>query len=94
MPLGVVKDEIPQSQRATFFARLEALFQSCWVVGALVPTLAAIPLLPGLIAVAAVALLTGAVGVLGLAGMGRRRRSRLPDGPEPHGRPLRHDQIS
>ena len=63
---AIVQREIPQIQRATLFARLEALFQLSWVLGALVPTLVPVPLLPGFIVVAAVVLVSGAVLSVGV----------------------------
>jgi hypothetical protein len=69
---AIVQREIPQIQRATLFARLEALFQLSWVLGALVPTLVPVALLPGFIVVAAVVLISGAVVTFGVPG-GRRR---------------------
>jgi hypothetical protein len=91
---AIVQDQIPPSQRATFFARLEALFQSGWVLGALLPTLVVIPLLPGFVVVAALVLLTGLVSVVGLPAPGGRRRSNSSARPEQgHGPPLRHHHI-
>jgi hypothetical protein len=92
---AIVQEEIPPSQRATFFARLEALLQSCWVVGALIPTLVVIPLLSGFVVVAIVVLLTGAVAAVGLPRFRHPTQSRPSDGPEQtHHPPLRHHQIS
>ena len=71
---AIVQREVPQIQRATLFARLEALFQLSWVLGALVPTLVPVALLPGFIVVAAVVLISGAVVSFGVPG--RRRRDQ------------------
>jgi hypothetical protein len=83
---AIVQKEIPPLQRATLFARLEAIFQSCWVLGALIPTLAAIPLLPGFITVATVVLLTGAVAATGPPAHGSHDQRDDP--------PLRRHQLS
>jgi hypothetical protein len=69
---AIVQREIPQNQRATLFARLEALFQLTWVLGALAPTLIPIALLPGFIVVAAVVLISGAVIYVGVPGTRHR----------------------
>jgi hypothetical protein len=75
---AIVQREIPQIQRATLFARLEALFQLSWVLGALVPTLVPVALLPGFIVVAAVVLISGAVVSFGVPGR-RRGDQRAQD---------------
>ena len=70
---AIVQDRDPPSRRATFFARLEALFQLAGCSAPSSSTLAAIPLLPGFIVVATVVLITGAA-----------RRNRTPrDAPPP-----------
>jgi hypothetical protein len=78
---AIVQREIPQIQRATLFARLEALFQLSWVLGALAPTLIPIPLLPGFIVVAAVVLISAAVISVGVPG--RRGGDRRAQEPRP-----------
>jgi hypothetical protein len=77
---------VPPGQRTTLFARLEGLFQACWVVGALMPTLFALPLLAGFVVVAAVVLLAAAIVILPLP---RRppKKSKPTSGPEPRHNP-------
>jgi MFS family permease len=89
---AIVQEQIPPHQRVTFFARLEALLQTGWVLGALIPTLTVIALLPGYIVVTTVVLLSGAVAILRTPGMHRPQRSSSPHGPPSHQPPLR--QVS
>jgi MFS family permease len=57
----------PDSDRSRLFARFESIFQLVWVVGALIPTLFAIPLLAGFIIVAVTVIATSAVFLVGMA---------------------------
>jgi MFS family permease len=79
---AIVQREIPAAQRTTLFARLEGLFQVCWVLGALISTLVAIPLMPGFMVVAAVVLLSGTVMIVPLPGLRINKESNQTEGPE------------
>ncbi len=83
---SMVQRDVPPAQRGKLFARTEASFQLVWVVGALVPVLVTIDLLPGIVIVALISAAGFALFLLGLAraeqgslpawwpGEGRRRR--------------------
>jgi Major Facilitator Superfamily len=64
---ATVQRVAPDADRSRLFARFESIFQLVWVVGALIPTLFAIPLLAGFIIVAVTVIGTSAVFLVGLA---------------------------
>jgi MFS family permease len=80
---AIVQQEVPPGERTTLFARLEGLFQASWVLGALVPTLVALPLLAGFVTVAAVVLVAAAVVILPLP----RRPHKQPKPTNPPEQP-------
>ncbi len=57
---AMAQDQVPESSRASTFARLEASFQTVWVLSALIPTAAAIPLRAGFAAMAVTLILLAA----------------------------------
>lgn len=59
---AMTQDQVPESSRASTIARLEASFQTVWVLSALIPTAAAIPLRAGFVAMA-ITLIALAAGV-------------------------------
>ena len=76
----------PDADRSRLFARFESIFQLVWVVGALIPTLFAIPLLAGFIIVAVTVIATSAVFVVGMARAHSgpaRSESEPPAAPSP-----------
>ena len=60
---ATVQTQVPEDARARSFARLEATFQTSWVLAAMVPTLFEIPLLAGFVTMATVLIVLG-IGVL------------------------------
>lgn len=64
---AIVQREIPDTDRSRLFARFESIFQLVWVVGALIPTLIAVSLLPGFVLVALTVIATSTVFVVGMA---------------------------
>jgi MFS family permease len=64
---ATVQRVAPDADRSRLFARFESIFQLVWVVGALIPTLFPIPLLPGFIIVAVTVIATSTVFLVGLA---------------------------
>jgi hypothetical protein len=91
---AIVQQEVPPGQRTTLFARLEGLFQASWVLGALVPTLVALPLLAGFVVVAAVVLLAAAVVIL--PPPRRPHKQPKPTSPpeQPHGPTIRQQHAT
>jgi hypothetical protein len=91
---AIVQQEVPPGERTTLFARLEGLFQASWVLGALVPTLVALPLLAGFVTMAAVVLVAAAVVILPLP----RRPHKQPKPTNPpkqrHGPTIRQDHAT
>ena len=81
---AIVQRDTLDRDRSRLFARFESIFQLAWVVGALVPTLVATPLLVGFILTAATVLATSGVFVAGLA---RDGRSLPPGSPGAVGPP-------
>ena len=69
---AILQRDTPDTGRSELFARFETIFQLAWVLGALVPTLIATPLLPGFIVVAFLVVSTSTVFV---AGATRDRRA-------------------
>lgn len=57
---AMTQDQVPESSRASTIARLEASFQTVWVLSALIPTIAAIPLRAGFAAMAATLIILAA----------------------------------
>ena len=64
---AIVQREIPDTDRSRLFARFESIFQLVWVVGALVPTLISVSLLPGFVLVALTVIATSTVFITGMA---------------------------
>jgi hypothetical protein len=91
---AIVQQEVPPGQRTTLFARLEGLFQAAWVLGALVPTLLALPLLAGFVVVAAVVLLAGAVVILPLPRRPHKQSKPTGSPKEPHGTAMRQHHAT
>ena len=79
---ATVQRVAPDADRSRLFARFESIFQLVWVVGALLPTLFAIPLLAGFVIVAITVIATSAVFVVGMA-----RSHSEPVGSEPGAEP-------
>ncbi len=71
---AIVQRESRDADRSRLFARFESIFQLSWVVGALIPTLIAMSLLPGFVIVACVMLATTSVYLVGV--FRGRHRSR------------------
>lgn len=60
---AIVQRDTHDADRSRLFARFNSLFQTTWVIGALIPTLIATPLLAGFILTAAIVAVTSSVFV-------------------------------
>jgi hypothetical protein len=68
---SLLQRNVPEGQRSRVFARVEAMLEVAWVIGALVPTVLNLDVTPGYLGVAALCLVSGLVLVRG----GARRPS-------------------
>lgn len=65
---AMAQEQVPEASRASTFARLEASFQTVWVLSALIPTVFAVPLRAGFVAIAVILItLAAAVRLADLA---------------------------
>jgi hypothetical protein len=88
---AIIQQDVPPGQRTTLFARRKASFRCPWVLGALVPTLVAMPLLAGFVVVAAVVLLlAAAVMILPLSRWRNRQPMPASEPDKPHGPAMPH----
>jgi MFS family permease len=87
---ATVQRVAPDADRSRLFARFESIFQLVWVVGALIPTLFAIPLLAGFVIVAITVIGTSAVFVVGMARF-QPASERSDPGSEPPSAPAPPD---
>jgi hypothetical protein len=86
---AMVQSQVPEAARAGSFARLEAMFQTCWVLAALLPTLLVIPLTAGFVAMSVLLVLLGLILVAPVRAAPRHR-----DRPPRRGYPSQQQATS